>query len=95
MPSSTSNSRFPALRAPALKWLTVWGLTLAMTAVAIGAAEISWRTRGHRPSMVDSPLYWSYHRSLVGNDSREVVLLGNSRMPVSYTHLTLPTTPYV
>ena len=79
MPSSTFNSK-PADRAPSLNWRRAWIGALAVAVTAIGLAEMTWRAQGHLPSVVDDPLLWVYHRYHVGSDSRQIVVLGASRV---------------
>lgn len=84
MPSSIFNSN-PAARAPSQKWAVVWPAALCLALLVAGMCEFSWRSRGHLPSVVDSPALWSYHRRRVAHDESQVVLLGASRMQVGFS----------
>ncbi len=86
MPLSISNSNFPHHRSPNKNWLLIWGTTLAVAVGIVSGAEVYWRSQGHRPSIVDSPLIWSCHRSQVSNNNLEqVVLLGASRIQLGFS----------
>lgn len=57
-----------------------------LTVGVVAAAENFWRGKGHRPSVVDSPALWAYHRSMMPqNDKFQVTLLGASRIQVSFS----------
>jgi len=48
------------------------------------SVEGFWRSRGHHPSVVDSPDYWGLHRARVQDRSDQVVLIGGSRMQLGF-----------
>jgi len=84
VPSSTFNSD-SAKRAPELHWNRVWIITCIFVVATVWSCEAFWRARGHRPSIVDSPSLWSYHRRQVNNQKEQVVLLGLSRMQLGFS----------
>lgn len=87
MPSSTSSS---STRAPAGPWGRTWLLTLLIATAGIGGMEWSWRQLGHRPNVVDDPVWWAIHRGRASNDDpATVVLLGKSRMQLDVDMTTL------
>lgn len=86
MPSSTSNFESPHHRTPEKNWYFVWASTLILTIGVVAVAEKFWRDRGHRPSIVDSPALWAYHRSMIPqNDQTQVTLLGASRIQLGFS----------
>jgi len=62
--------------------MRIWITTLILVAAGLGATEAFWRSQGHRPSVVDDPDLWAYHRARVYGNS--VVLLGASRIQVGF-----------
>lgn len=86
MPSSISNSDIPHHRSPGKNWIFVWGLTLVIAGVLVTGGEAYWRSKGHRPSIVDTPALWSFHRASVSDDNpKHVVLLGASRIQLGFS----------
>ncbi len=86
MPLSISNSNFPHHRSPNKNWLLIWGTTLAVAVGIVSGAEVYWRSQGHRPSIPESAVFWSCHRSQVSdNTSKQVVLLGASRIQLGFS----------
>ena len=86
MPSSTSNFDFPNHRSPTKNWLFILGLTLVTTGLLVAGAEVFWRSRGHSPSIVDSPEFWSLNRASVSDgDPKHVVLIGASRIQLGFS----------
>ena len=83
MPSSTSNSD-SANRTPALKWSRVWIGACSLAFAMVLSSEGFLRANGHRPSVVDDPLLWSYHRRQVSDHRSQVVLLGGSRIQLGF-----------
>lgn len=76
-------------RAPGAQWLTIWLFVILVTFIVITVNEFSWRERGFRPSVTDSPDLWSYLRGRVypsNNSETVVVLLGDSRMQLDFSH---------
>jgi hypothetical protein len=65
-------------------WSRTWWLTSVLLFVAIGGAELAWRSGGHRPSVVDDLDLWSLQRSRIGDHERTVALVGNSRMQLGF-----------
>jgi len=84
VPSSISNSD-SASRAPELRWRYVWIGVCVFTVAIIWPSEAFWRARGHRPSVVDDPSLWAYHRRQVSDQKTQVVLLGASRMQLGFS----------
>lgn len=76
MPSSTSNFDF-ARPIPALPWRGLLVATLALTAAATVAWEISARARGYAPTLNDTSDLWADRREAVQPDS--IVSIGDSR----------------
>jgi len=82
VPSSTSSS---SERAPAGPWRLTWLAALLVAGAAFGGLEALWRSRGHRPSVVDDADLWACHRRRVyGRGHRIVALLGASRMQLGF-----------
>ena len=83
MPSSTSNSED---RVPRLPWGRIWPVAIILLLVLCGGAEVGWRRMGHRPSIVDDPDWWAYHRGRVyGAGHKSVVLIGASRCQLDFS----------
>jgi len=78
MPSSISNSE---RRVPALKYGALWFSAVFLFLTALIGLETAFRHQGHRPVVVDSPTFWSLHRSDVytENNRRRIVIAGASR----------------
>jgi hypothetical protein len=74
VPSSTSSSDLPTR----LSWGRSCALAAALTLVALGAWELSWRARGFEPSLENTTELWARERSRLQPDS--VVLAGASRI---------------
>lgn len=96
MPSSTFNFD-SASRVPTLKWSRVWIGTCFLVITTVLSSEAFWRANGHRPSIVDDPSLWSYHRRQISDQRSQVVLLGASRILLGFSTKTFrdrfPTTP--
>ena len=76
MPSSISNFDFER-PIPALPWRGLLIATVALTAAATVAWEISARARGYAPTLNDTTDLWADQREAVKPDS--IVILGDSR----------------
>jgi hypothetical protein len=61
----------------------MWGLTVALAVLMLGAYEVMWRLRDVPPTLANNPDLWALARAQVhGNDPDEIVLLGASRFQV-------------
>ena len=86
MHSSTSSSNE---RVPNLAHGRMWLLIILITALACTGAELAWRALGHRPSIVDDPAWWAFHRGRIYTKaSKTVVLVGASRMNLGFSTAT-------
>ncbi len=79
--STSSSSECPNLKHP-IKALV---LGIAVAALALGAWEAYWRSKGFRPSLRDSPELWATLRKRASTEGKDaVVLLGASRIQVGF-----------
>lgn len=82
MPSFTSNFDNSG-------WGKSWILGLIIAVVLLGGLEYFWRSSGHQPTIVDDQRLWAMERSKVGKSSKEMILLGSSRMQTDISMATL------
>lgn len=83
MPLSTSNSK-PA--APGGPWSQIWICCLAICLLTIVGLETLWRSKGHRPSIVDNVNFWSYWRARASPADRSAVtIVGTSRIQLGFS----------
>lgn len=60
-------------------------LSLTVATALVGGAEAYWRSFGHRPSVVDDPDLWAYHRGQVYHQgSKAVAVVGASRIQLAF-----------
>ncbi len=75
---------------PILPWGRIWPVAAAMLVVMCIGAEVAWRAMGHRPSIVDDPDWWAYHRGRVyAAGPKTIVLVGASRCQLDFSTSTL------
>ncbi len=81
---------FSSERIPGGRVLSSAVVGIALALLAMVASELFWRSRGHQPSLTDTPDTWSHYRAaLDGAAGRNpVALLGSSRI---HTDFDLPT----
>lgn len=83
MLSSTSNIKNNS-------WLRSWILGLLIAVVCLSGLEYFWRIKGHEPAIVDDQRLWAVERNKIGKtSSREIALLGSSRMQTDISMITL------
>lgn len=70
-------------------WGKSWIVALAITLLALGSLELFWRSREHKPAIVDDQRLWSLQRSKIGKTAKEIALLGSSRMQLDISLITL------
>ncbi len=85
---------------PRLPWIRVWILAISGVLLCAGILEGFWRSRGHRPSVADSPGLWAYHRGrLQSCPQNGIVVIGSSRALTDFSpdvvHELLPSHPFV
>ncbi len=82
----TSTPNAPALdRCPDKPWGSVWCCAVLVFVGLAASLEGMWRSRGHLPSVADSPRLWSWTRSQVSRDPvNTLVVLGDSRMQLGF-----------
>ena len=61
-------------------WAKIWISALTVCLIVVAAAELLLRYFSYTPTVVDDAKLWSLHRERAGNHSKEIVLLGSSRM---------------
>jgi hypothetical protein len=67
-------------RVPHLPWGSIWLVAFVTTLCLSAGAEAFWRAHGHKPSVVDSTVFWAFHRGrLDRSEGPKVALLGKSR----------------
>ena len=65
-------------------WLRTWLLTAFLVVMVLGAAELAWRSQGHRASVVDDLDLWSEQRAQIYGGETTVVLIGTSRIQLGF-----------
>ena len=82
----TSTPNAPAFdRCPDKPWGSVWCCAAIVFLGLAASLEGMWRSRGHQPSVADSPRMWSWTRSQVAAEPvNTVVVLGDSRMQLGF-----------
>ena len=71
---------------PSGPWGRIWLCSLALCLLAVVGLELLWRSKGHRPSVVDNLAFWSYWRAQASPaDSNTIVVLGTSRMQCGFS----------
>ena len=73
----------------------LFSLVTLTTQLALAANFVTTDIRIEGLQRVDASLAFQHLPLQVGDEADQRVLAAATRSPVSYTHLTLPTTPYV
>jgi hypothetical protein len=69
--------------------LRIWIVAFVLLLILCGGAEWFWRSAGHRPTVVDDPDWWAFHRGRIYNGPKTIVLVGASRIQLGMSTETI------
>jgi hypothetical protein len=70
----------------AFGWRKIMCGALLLTVMGLALTELLWRHLGHRPTVLNKPPLWAYHRrELIRRGGRGVAVLGSSRMLAAFS----------
>lgn len=62
------------------KWGRTWIFGLATALVVLLCTESFWRLKGYTTTILDNEALWSLERNKIGKSTKEIVLIGSSRI---------------